>query len=585
MKKLYPLLLILLIGACAPTAPTTVTQPIQTLSPSDKFGTALAVDAATKAVRPTSVPTSTSVPIPTLDPSLYPTLQPGTDNDWWNDEVFYEVFVRSFKDSNGDGKGDINGLIEKLDYLNDGDPSTTTDLGITGIWLMPIMESPSYHGYDVVDFYTVNDDYGTNEDFKRLIQEAHKRGIRVVIDLVINHTSTDSAWFKASNSGDPNYRDWYIWSDTNPGYLGPWGAQAWYSGSDGYYYAMFWSGMPDLNLRNPKVTEEVYKIISYWLLEMKADGFRLDAVKHYVEEGTAQENTPATHTWLKSFFQYYKNINPQAFSVGETWTSTQNAVKYVDDEVDVAFDFDLSDAIMRTANGPLAVSASEQMQTVLDSYPKGQFGIFLTNHDEDRVMSTLEDVNKAKLAAAMLLTSPGVPFIYYGEEIGMTGTKPDEDIRRPMQWSGNGPSVGFSTMAPWRAAASDFPQVNVANETNDPNSLLSFYRDLIRLRNEHSALRMGDTLVVDSGNPSIYALLRYSDEEAFLVLVNVDTKPISDYNLNLAKGPFSGSLNATSVIGLQNPSAPQVNADGGFSGYLPFTEIPSQSAIIIQLEP
>ena len=587
MKKFLPLLLIFLIGACAPAAPTTpptAAPPTQTLSPADTFSTALAVDAATKAVKPTTVPTSTSAPIPTLDPSLYPTLPPSTGENWWSDAVFYEVFVRSFKDSNGDGKGDINGLIEKLDYLNDGDPTTNTDLGVTALWLMPIMESPSYHGYDIVDFYTVERDYGTNEDFKRLIFEAHKRGIRVVIDLVINHTSTQSPWFQASNSGDPQYRDWYIWSETDPGYLGPWGAKAWYTGGAGYYYAMFWSGMPDLNFRNPKVTEEIFKIISYWLLDMKADGFRLDAVKHYVEEGTAQENTTATHTWLKSFFQYYKSVNPQAFSVGETWTSTQNAVKYVDDEVDLAFDFDLSDAIVRTANGPLALSASDQMQVVLDSYPNNEFGVFLTNHDEDRVMSTLDDVNKAKLAAAMLLTSPGVPFIYYGEEIGMTGTKPDEDIRRPMQWNGTGPSVGFSTMAPWRAAAIDFPEVNVENETNDPNSLLSFYRDLVHLRNDHEALRTGDTLVVDSGNPSVYALLRYTDEEAFLVLINVDTKPISDYSLSLANGPFSGGITTTTVIGQQNPSAPQISG-GGFSGYLPFAELPAQSATIIQLVP
>ncbi len=587
MKKYLTFLLVLLIGACAPAAPTTqptVAPPTQTLSPADTFGTAVAVDAATQSAKPTLPPTSTSVPIPTLDPALYPTLPPSTGENWWNDAVFYEVFVRSFKDSNGDGKGDINGLIEKLDYLNDGNPDTNTDLGVTALWLMPIMESPSYHGYDIVDFYTVERDYGTNEDFKRLMYEAHKRGIRVVIDLVINHTSTESPWFKASNAGDPQYRDWYIWSEKDPGYLGPWGAKAWYSGGDGYYYAMFWSGMPDLNFRNPQVTEEIFKIISYWLLDMKVDGFRLDAVKHYVEEGTSQENTPATHAWLKTFFQYYKSVNPDAFSVGETWTSTQNAVKYVDNEVDLAFDFDLSDAIVRTAGGPLAGSASDQMQVVLDSYPNNEFGVFLTNHDEDRVMSKLGDVNKAKLAAAMMLTSPGVPFIYYGEEIGMTGTKPDEDIRRPMQWNGNSPSVGFSTMAPWRAAASDFPEVNVATETSDPNSLLSFYRDLVHLRNDHEALRTGNTLVVNSGNPSVYALLRYTDEEAFLVLVNLDTNPISDYSLSLANGPFSATVSATTVIGQQSPSAPQISG-GGFSGYLPFAELPAQSVTIIQLVP
>ena len=196
MKKFLLLLLVFLIGACAPVAPTTpatIAPPTQTLSSADTFGTALAVDAATKAVKP---PTPVGTPLPTLVPITHPGTQAG-QMFWWNDTVFYEVFLRSYKDSNGDGKGDINGLIEKLDYLNDGDPSTTTDLGVTGLWLMPIMDSPSYHGYDVVDFYTVETDYGSNEDFKRLMDEAHKRGIRIVIDLVINHTSTQSEWFKA----------------------------------------------------------------------------------------------------------------------------------------------------------------------------------------------------------------------------------------------------------------------------------------------------------------------------------------------------------------------------------------------------
>ena len=584
MKRFLLLLLVFLIGACAPAAPTspaTVAPPTQTLSSADTFGTALAVDAATKAVKP---PTPVGTPLPTLMPITHPGTQSG-QMFWWNDTVFYEVFLRSFKDSNDDGIGDINGLIEKLDYLNDGDPSTTTDLGVTGLWLMPIMDSPSYHGYDVVDFYTVETDYGSNEDFKRLMDEAHKRGIRIVIDLVINHTSTQSEWFKAADAGDPNYRDWYIWAEKDPGYLGPWGAQAWHAGKSGYYYAMFWSQMPDLNLNNPTVTDEVNKIISYWLKDMGADGFRLDAVKHYIEQGRSQQNTPATHAWLKNFYQYYKSVNPEAFTVGETWTSPDNSAKYVGDEVDASFEFDLSKAIMTSANGPSTSTLSTQMQTTLDLYLEGQYAVFLTNHDQDRSMSVLQDDKKAKLAAAMLLTSPGVPFIYYGEEIGMTGTKPDEDIRRPMQWTGDSASVGFSAGKPWRDPSSDYPTVNVANETTDPNSLLNYYRDLIHLRNDHTALRTGHTIVIDSGNRSVYALLRYDDNEAVLILANADTNPITDYSLNLASGPFSGTLNAASILGLQNPSAPQINAEGGFSGYLPFTEIPAQSAIIIQLEP
>jgi glycosidase len=591
MKKILLFTLICLLAAsCAPAAtatssPSTPTAagPTSTVSPRDKLATAAAIDAATKAAKPPATATPPGTPLPTAAPISHPGTQDG-QMFWWNDAVFYEVFIRSFKDSDGNGRGDINGLIEKLDYLNDGDPATTNDLGVTGLWLMPIMESPSYHGYDVVDYYTVDQEYGTNEDFQRLMDEAHKRGIRIVVDLVINHTSTESPWFKASDDGDPEYRDWYIWAEKDPGYAGSWGQDVWYSGKSGYYYAMFWSGMPDLNLSNPAVTEEVDKIIKYWLVDMAVDGFRLDAVKHYIEQDKVQENTPATHAWLKNFYQYYKSVNPDAFTVGETWTSTANAVKYVGDEVDVSFEFDLAGSIMHAAGGPSAASLGSQMQNTLKYYPEGQYAVFLTNHDQNRAMSVLNNVDKAKLAAVMLLTSPGVPFLYYGEEIGMTGTKPDEDIRRPMQWTGDSPSVGFSTMEPWRPASEDYPQVNVALQTDDPNSLLSLYRDLIHLRNDHPALRTGDTLVVKTNNPSVYALLRYNTEEAFLTLVNVNANPITDYSLELTDGPLADALKAVTVIGLPDPSAPQISA-GGWSGYLPFIELPGRSYAIIQLTP
>jgi glycosidase len=540
---------------------------------------------------PTSPPATSISTQPSPEPTAIATLSsvaPGlTPEQWWNDAVFYEIFVRSFKDSDGDGKGDLNGLIESLDYLNDGDPATTTDLGITGIWLMPITESPSYHGYDVVDYYAVDQEYGAQEDFKRLMDEAHRRGIRVVIDLVLNHTGVDHPWFEESNAGNAEYRDWYIWVDKAPNYLGPWGQSVWYAGKDGYYYAVFWSGMPDLNLENPDVTAKLYDISRFWLEEMGVDGFRMDAIKHFVERGSAQENLPETHAWLQAFHQYYKSVNPQAFVVGEAWTDTSQVVDYIGDEVDVAFEFDLAGAFVRSAAGPIAATAAEQVQLALDSYPAGQYGVFLTNHDQDRVMSVLKDVQKARLAAVMLLTSPGVPFIYYGEEIGMTGAKPDENIRRPMQWSGEDSKVGFSTHAPWNAASNDYKTTNVAAETSDPDSLLSLYRTLIHLRNQHVALRTGAALVVDSGSPRLYALLRYTEQEAFLILVNVHPKPLTaeQYSLALESGPFKGPVIATSVLGLADPTAPQISANGGFTGYNPFPEIPGQSSIIIQLTP
>jgi alpha-amylase len=523
-----------------------------------------------------------------LPPQPAPDFNPPAEH-WWLDAVFYQVFVRSFYDSDGDGIGDFNGLIEKLDYLNDGDPATDTDLGVTGLWLMPIMPSPSYHGYDVVDYYGVNPDYGTLDDFERLLEEAHRRGIRVIIDMVLNHTGTGHPWFVESDAGNPEYRDWYIWSETAPNYRGPWSQVVWHRGREGYYYGVFWGGMPDLNLENPAVTAELFNTTRYWLEDVGVGGFRLDGMIHLIENGPVQENTLDTHAWLRGFRQHYKSISPDAFVVGEAWTHTQAAAEYVDDKVDLVFEFDLAESFVRAANGPIAVSASASLTHTLAHFPPGQFAAFLTNHDQNRVMSVLGgDTAKARLAAVMLLTSPGVPFIYYGEEIGMTGTKPDEDIRRPMQWEGTSPGVGFTTGQPWRAAASDYPEVNVAAQIGDPDSLLSTYRDLIGLRRAHAALRTGDTAMVDPGSGRLYAVLRYNELEAFLVLVNVGARPLpaDQYALQLTEGPFSQAPGAEVVFStatVAEPAAPTLNDAGGFENYQPLAEIPPQSAVIIRL--
>jgi alpha-amylase len=524
--------------------------------------------------------TKTVMPSEPISPAEPPT------SFWWNETVFYEVFVRSFKDSDGDGVGDIQGLIEKLDYLNDGNPDTNTDLGITGIWLMPITESPSYHGYDVVDYYDIDQEYGRQEDFKRLIDEAHQRGIKVIIDLVINHTGRDHPWFQASQAGDEEYRDWYIWEDSNPNFLGPWGQAVWHKGGNSYYYGIFWSGMPDLNLENPTVTETMYDITRFWLEEMNVDGFRMDAIRHLVENGAVQENTKETHAWLQAYHQYYKNIDPEAFTVGEAWTLTKQVIEYVGDEVDIAFEFDLAEAFLIAAKGPIVTTLNKQAQKVLDSYPQGQYGVFLTNHDQNRVMFSLKDDTTAKLAASMLLTFPGVPFIYYGEEIGMNGSKPDEDIRLPMQWSGE-EGAGFTSGTAWRAPFADYATRNVAKQSADSNSLWSHYQRLIELRNQHAALRTGEAILVDSGSARLYTLLRYNDEEALLVLINPYPNDLAadKFGLTLESGPFTGVVRAETVLGMPNPEAPEINAQGGFENYRPFEVLPAQSSLIIKLTP
>jgi alpha-amylase len=444
---------------------------------------------------------------------------------WWQDAVFYEVFVRSFQDSNGDGIGDLNGLIDRLDYLNDGDPATSTDLGVTALWLMPIMESPSYHGYDVANYYKVDADYGTNADFQRLVNEAHKRGIRVIVDLVLNHTSSMNPWFIASLSRSSPYREWYVWSDANPGYVGPWGEQVWTPRGGAFYYAVFWSGMPDLNYVSPAVTTRMFDVARTWLLDMGADGFRLDAVRHLIEDGARQQDTPATHSWLAEFNAAVKGWAPDGYLVGEIWAEPEITVSYLDHQVDQCFEFSLAEAIVSGVRDGTPARVTSALSRVLGLYPEGLFATFLSNHDQERVMSRLLGSDaKAKLTARMLLTLPGTPFIYYGEEIGMTGTKPDEWIRTPMQWAPTA-SGGFTTGTPWKSLQTDAAHRTVADQTRDVGSLLSTYRQFIRLRLDHEALRTGSTTLIEAGTAPLVGYVRESEGETLLVLHNLSSSP------------------------------------------------------------
>ncbi len=444
---------------------------------------------------------------------------------WWNDVVFYEIFVRSFYDSDGDGVGDFQGLISKLDYLNDGDPETNNDLGITGIWLMPIFPSTSYHGYDVIDYRSVNPDYGTMDDFYEFLEEAHKRGIKVILDFVINHTSIEHPWFKQARAEKESpYRDWYIWSEENHPYNGPWGQDVWHFNYDNtYYYGVFWSGMPDLNFTNVDVTKEIYAIADYWLSDVRVDGFRIDGAMHLIEEGEIQKNTNSTHEWFKNFNKYYKELNPEAITVGEVWDSNFLAVRYVkDNEFDLVFDFEQADAIMLGVMGSDGQRVLNALEFNYNLYPDFQKANFLTNHDMNRVMHVFQgDENKAKAAAVILLTSPGVPFIYYGEEVGMLGAKPDEDIRLPMQWSTELNS-GFSTGSPWRGVKNNYLDWNVATLNQKSESLTNLYRKLIQSRNEITALRIGAYQTLKTNERNVIAYSRVLEEEIIIVMINLE---------------------------------------------------------------
>lgn len=536
---------------------------------------AVAATATPQAVQPTPTP---------LSVQLQPVSRGTGDLPWWNDRVFYEVFVRSFQDSDGDGTGDLQGLIGKLDYLNDGDPATTADLGVTGLWLMPVAQSPSYHGYDVVDYYAIEQDYGDNDDFKELVAEAHKRGMVIIVDLVMNHTSNEHPWFVDAQIPGSAHEQWYIWTDDPPGYLSPWGSAVWHRLGNRYYYGLFWSGMPDLNYENGAVTEAMRDIIRFWLTDMGADGFRLDAVRHLIEDGAVQANTPATRIWLQDFYRYVHSLKPDALTVGEAWDITAEAAKYVGDQVDMVFEFNLAEAILSALWRGDNQALIKAQQAALDLFPAGQYAAFLTNHDQNRVMNQLrDDVDRAKAAATLLLTNPGMPFIYYGEEIGMRGAKPDERIRTPMQWDGTA-AAGFTTGQPWEGLSTGFEEVNVAAQTGDPTSLLSHYRALIRLRNAHPALRVGDMTLVDAGSRQVYSYLRHGEGETLLVVVNLSDKEVSDYKLTLSAGPLAGAPDATLLLGDGQPAAPTVNSAGGLDAYVPLPVLPPYGAFVIQLQ-
>ena len=450
--------------------------------------------------------------------------------------VYYEIFVRAFHDSDGDGTGDFKGIIEKLDYLNDGDPTTDTDLGIDGIWLMPINESPSYHGYDVVDYYKLNKDYGTMEDFKRLLSEAKKRGIKIIMDLVVNHTSAQHPWFiKSAYDPEGPYRDWYVWADEGQdiGTQSALGGRAWHSKNEGYYTGIFWDQMPDLNFDNPKVQKEIGKIGQFWL-EQGVDGFRLDAAKHIFIDTQDQINDSEMKKKNSKMWQQFRKdldvVNKNAFLVGEVWDGSSAIAPFLDNALDSAFNFDLAGLIISSVRDGSRSEIARYLKGVYEEYDtvaKSQYidTTFLTNHDQTRVMSSLfENKNKAKMAATMLLTLPGVPFIYYGEEVGMTGSKPDEEIRLPFPWYKSGTGKGQTDWYPDSFYSPTNFENAYENQVKDEDSIFNHYKKMIKFRKKYGALVEGSIAEYPSDNLEVEVYIRSLGDEHLLVVHNVVDK-------------------------------------------------------------
>lgn len=518
---------------------------------------------------PSTAPTKPPVTLPAI---ITATPSPAaTPKVWWREAVFYEIFVRSFNDSNGDGIGDFNGITQKLDYLQ--------SLGVNAIWLMPIHPSPSYHGYDVLNYYAVNPQYGSMDDFKRLLSEAHGKGIRIIIDLVLNHTSSQHPWFVDANSSPQSkYRNWYIWSDTDQN-------NNWHPGKSGYYFGLFCDCMPDLNYRNPEVTAQMEKMARFWLNDVGIDGFRIDAAKHLIEENGKTENTASTHEWFKGFYSAYKTDKPEAYAVGEVYGAGGFLAKTYANQLDEIFNFELASGFVNSANGGANSGIDSAIKFTLKDMPGGEYATFLTNHDQNRIMSVLNgNIDKAKVAALLLLTSPGTPFIYYGEEIGMQGQKPDEDIRLPMQWTSDTATAGFTTGTPWRHPGANTSTMNVAAEDKAPESLLNHYRTLITLRKTHSALRTGDLVLLETGNSAVYAILRRNGDETILVTVNLSDKPVSGYQLSLADSLLSDGTHSMDVLfGTGSVTALQVSA-GKFASYQPKAELAPFETLVVLIK-
>jgi glycosidase len=507
---------------------------------------------------------------------------------WWNGAVVYEVYVRSFRDSDADGHGDLRGLVEKLDYLNDGDPATEDDLGIDAIWLMPIHPSPSLHGYDVTDYDGVNPAYGTAADFDRLVGECHRRGIRVVLDFVVNHSSDRHPWFvDARSSPLAAHRSWYVWAPSDQGWQRPWGpGRTWYEDSGAWYYALFWSGMPDLDWREPAMRAELAAAAGRWLAR-GVDGFRLDAVRYLVEDGggQGQQDRPGTHAALRDFVGGIRAVRPDALVVGEAWADTATIATYygstgmdpAGDELPLTFDFPLAEAIVEGIVGGSATPVARSLHAATSAYPAGVADApFLSNHDQVRAATRLgADPAAQRLAAGILLTLPGTPFVYYGEELGLpNGTCPGDECKRaPMAWDGSR-GAGFTSGTPWQPLAPSGPGANVAAQRADPGSVLSAYRTLIRLRRESAALRRGDLQLLQDPSAALptLAYTRSAPGETVLVVHNLGGSFTS-------AGPFAAP--GRSAVPLLAPTSASLGGAGGAWS----ATVPPRATAVWRLDP
>ena len=500
---------------------------------------------------------------------------------WWKEAVCYQIYPKSFMDSNGDGIGDLKGIISKLDYIK--------DLGIDVIWVCPIYQSPNEdNGYDISDYQDIMDEFGTMEDFDRLLAEVHKRGMKLIMDLVVNHTSDEHPWFiESKSSPDSPKRDWYIWSDGAEDVLpNNWesifSGSAWeYDKASGQYYLhVFAKKQPDLNWENKEMREEVYRMINWWL-DKGIDGFRIDAISH-IKKKEGFPNAEADDQSQIPGFSFYTNqegihdilqeLKERTFSrydimtVGEaSGVSSENSDPWVNEEIgafNMVFQFEHLALWEKESETELDLAAYKAIMNKWQTglHGKGWNALFIENHDKPRIVSTLGDDQKywkesAKMLGAMYFFMQGTPFIYQGQEIGMTNVSFEsimdyDDIsmknfyymelakgrsheelmkiiwksgrdnsRTPMQWDSSSNS-GFTKGTPWMKVNPNYQEINVRKQEDDPQSILHFYKQMIQLRKQHECLIYGDFKLHLEDDQHIFAYSRNDGKQTALIINN-----------------------------------------------------------------
>jgi maltose alpha-D-glucosyltransferase/alpha-amylase len=489
------------------------------------------------------------------------------DPTWYKDAIIYEVHVRAFADSDGDGRGDFRGLASRLDYVQ--------QLGVTAIWLLPFYPSPLRDdGYDIADYTSIHPDYGTLADFRAFVNEAHRRGLRVITELVLNHTSDQHPWFQRARRSAPgsSWRNFYVWSDTPDRYRDAriifqdfessnW---SWDPVARAYYWHRFYSHQPDLNFNHPVVRRNMLRIVDFWL-NMGVDGLRLDAVPYlYEEEGTDCENLPETHDYLRALRQHIDGRYSDRMLLAEANQWPEDAIAYFgdDDECHMAFHFPLMPRLFMALRMEDRFPIIDILQQTPALSPDSQWAIFLRNHDEltlemvtdeerdymyrsyarDPVMRVNLGIRrrlapllgfhrqKIELMYGLLMSLPGTPVLYYGDEIGMGDNVylGDRDsVRTPMQWSPDR-NAGFSSANPHQLylpvnidPQCHYESINVAAQRDNPDSILRWVRRLTALRKRHSAFARGRMEFVQSDNPRVFSFLRVDDREQVLVVANL----------------------------------------------------------------